>query len=156
MSSEMDECQAYVPWIMTLLEKAKLDADPVEFFGKALTEILANTMVVDKCSWVSPLEPGTPTWLKHSHGCLVNIYPTAVHHALMRCTRGGIKGWWNCLQRELPRRVKCHPCHSLTPCASACSTDHPGFHYSPEGEMKSSYQPKEGTTPHRVRRKSGE
>ncbi|XP_054251047.1 pleckstrin homology domain-containing family G member 1 isoform X2 [Indicator indicator] len=31
---------------------------------------------------------------------------------------------------------------------------HPGFHYSPEGEMKSSYQPKEGTTPHRVRRKS--
>ncbi|NXN13086.1 PKHG1 protein, partial [Indicator maculatus] len=33
---------------------------------------------------------------------------------------------------------------------------HPGFHYSPEGEMKSSYQPKEGTTPHRVRRKSGD
>ncbi|NXE74587.1 PKHG1 protein, partial [Cochlearius cochlearius] len=32
---------------------------------------------------------------------------------------------------------------------------HPGFHYSPEGETKSSYQPKEGTTPHRVRRKSG-
>ncbi|NXJ44777.1 PKHG1 protein, partial [Spizaetus tyrannus] len=32
---------------------------------------------------------------------------------------------------------------------------HPGFHYSPEGEMKSSYQPKEGTAPHRVRRKSG-
>ncbi|NWU45978.1 PKHG1 protein, partial [Hylia prasina] len=31
---------------------------------------------------------------------------------------------------------------------------HPGFHYSPEGEMKSSYQAKEGTTPHRVRRKS--
>ncbi|XP_009895363.2 pleckstrin homology domain-containing family G member 1 [Dryobates pubescens] len=31
---------------------------------------------------------------------------------------------------------------------------HPGFHYSPEGEMKSSYQPKEGTTPHRMRRKS--
>ncbi|KFQ10590.1 Pleckstrin homology domain-containing family G member 1 [Leptosomus discolor] len=31
---------------------------------------------------------------------------------------------------------------------------HPGFHYSPEGEIKSSYQPKEGTTPHRVRRKS--
>ncbi|XP_063246170.1 pleckstrin homology domain-containing family G member 1 isoform X2 [Prinia subflava] len=31
---------------------------------------------------------------------------------------------------------------------------HPGFHYSPEGETKSSYQPKEGTTPHRVRRKS--
>ncbi|NXF89377.1 PKHG1 protein, partial [Eubucco bourcierii] len=31
---------------------------------------------------------------------------------------------------------------------------HPGFHYSPEGEMKSSYQPKEGTTPHRVRRRS--
>ncbi|KFV48026.1 Pleckstrin homology domain-containing family G member 1 [Tyto alba] len=31
---------------------------------------------------------------------------------------------------------------------------HPGFHYSPEGEMKSSYQPKEGTAPHRVRRKS--
>ncbi|NWH83498.1 PKHG1 protein, partial [Aegithalos caudatus] len=31
---------------------------------------------------------------------------------------------------------------------------HPGFHYSPEGEMKSPYQPKEGTTPHRVRRKS--
>ncbi|NWY38637.1 PKHG1 protein, partial [Sylvia atricapilla] len=31
---------------------------------------------------------------------------------------------------------------------------HPGFHYSPEGEMKSSFQPKEGTTPHRVRRKS--
>ncbi|NXH47721.1 PKHG1 protein, partial [Dicaeum eximium] len=31
---------------------------------------------------------------------------------------------------------------------------HPGFHYSPEGEMKSSYQSKEGTTPHRVRRKS--
>ncbi|XP_025939556.1 pleckstrin homology domain-containing family G member 1 isoform X2 [Apteryx rowi] len=31
---------------------------------------------------------------------------------------------------------------------------HPGFHYSPEGEMKSSYHPKEGTTPHRVRRKS--
>ncbi|NWS95158.1 PKHG1 protein, partial [Mionectes macconnelli] len=30
---------------------------------------------------------------------------------------------------------------------------HPGFHYSPEGEMKS-YQPKEGTAPHRVRRKS--
>ncbi|KAK1209325.1 PKHG1 protein, partial [Pygoscelis papua] len=32
---------------------------------------------------------------------------------------------------------------------------HPGFHYSPEGEMKSSYQPKEGTAPHRMRRKSG-
>ncbi|NXH15566.1 PKHG1 protein, partial [Bucco capensis] len=31
---------------------------------------------------------------------------------------------------------------------------HPGFHYSPEGEMKPSYQPKEGTAPHRVRRKS--
>ncbi|NXV08516.1 PKHG1 protein, partial [Cettia cetti] len=31
---------------------------------------------------------------------------------------------------------------------------HPGFHYSPEGEMKSPYQSKEGTTPHRVRRKS--
>ncbi|NWU88988.1 PKHG1 protein, partial [Upupa epops] len=31
---------------------------------------------------------------------------------------------------------------------------HPGFHYSPEGEMKSPYQLKEGTTPHRVRRKS--
>uniref|UniRef100_A0A8C0BAM8 Pleckstrin homology and RhoGEF domain containing G1 n=1 Tax=Buteo japonicus TaxID=224669 RepID=A0A8C0BAM8_9AVES len=31
---------------------------------------------------------------------------------------------------------------------------HPGFHYSPEGEMKSSYQPKEGTAPHRARRKS--
>ncbi|XP_075355104.1 pleckstrin homology domain-containing family G member 1 isoform X1 [Mycteria americana] len=31
---------------------------------------------------------------------------------------------------------------------------HPGFHYSPEGEMKTSYQPKEGTAPHRVRRKS--
>ncbi|KFO86655.1 Pleckstrin homology domain-containing family G member 1 [Buceros rhinoceros silvestris] len=31
---------------------------------------------------------------------------------------------------------------------------HPGFHYSPEGETKSPYQPKEGTTPHRVRRKS--
>ncbi|XP_035758254.1 pleckstrin homology domain-containing family G member 1 isoform X2 [Egretta garzetta] len=31
---------------------------------------------------------------------------------------------------------------------------HPGFHYSPEGETKSLYQPKEGTTPHRVRRKS--
>ncbi|NXP50570.1 PKHG1 protein, partial [Heliornis fulica] len=30
---------------------------------------------------------------------------------------------------------------------------HPGFHYSPEGETKSSYQPKEGA-PHRVRRKS--
>ncbi|NWR70098.1 PKHG1 protein, partial [Centropus unirufus] len=33
---------------------------------------------------------------------------------------------------------------------------HPGFHYSPEGEMKSSYQPKEGgSAPHRARRKSG-
>ncbi|NXW42004.1 PKHG1 protein, partial [Nyctiprogne leucopyga] len=31
---------------------------------------------------------------------------------------------------------------------------HPGFHYSPEGEMKSSYQPKEGSASHRVRRKS--
>ncbi|NXH57638.1 PKHG1 protein, partial [Rhabdornis inornatus] len=31
---------------------------------------------------------------------------------------------------------------------------HPGFHYSPEGEIKSSYQPKEGTAPHRMRRKS--
>ncbi|NXB09576.1 PKHG1 protein, partial [Cnemophilus loriae] len=31
---------------------------------------------------------------------------------------------------------------------------HPGFHYSPGGEMKSSYQPKEGTALHRVRRKS--
>ncbi|NWW70888.1 PKHG1 protein, partial [Climacteris rufus] len=31
---------------------------------------------------------------------------------------------------------------------------HPGFHYTPEGEMKSSYQPKEGNAPHRVRRKS--
>ncbi|NWH67770.1 PKHG1 protein, partial [Geococcyx californianus] len=32
---------------------------------------------------------------------------------------------------------------------------HPGFHYSPEGEMKSSYPPKEGSSaPHRVRRKS--
>ncbi|XP_009989321.1 PREDICTED: pleckstrin homology domain-containing family G member 1-like, partial [Tauraco erythrolophus] len=31
---------------------------------------------------------------------------------------------------------------------------HPGFHYSPEGETKSSYQPKEGSAPHRVRRKS--
>lgn len=42
MSSEVEYCQAYVPWIMTLLEKAKLDADPVEFVGKALTETLAN------------------------------------------------------------------------------------------------------------------
>ncbi|NXA23480.1 PKHG1 protein, partial [Ibidorhyncha struthersii] len=33
---------------------------------------------------------------------------------------------------------------------------HPGFHYSPEGEMKSLYPPKEGSAPHRVRRKSGE
>ncbi|NXJ92203.1 PKHG1 protein, partial [Corythaixoides concolor] len=33
---------------------------------------------------------------------------------------------------------------------------HPGFHYSPEGETKSSYQPKEGSAPHRVRRKSGD
>ncbi|NXU59355.1 PKHG1 protein, partial [Turnix velox] len=32
---------------------------------------------------------------------------------------------------------------------------HPGFHYSPEGEIKSPYQPKEGSAPHRVRRKSG-
>ncbi|NXT85646.1 PKHG1 protein, partial [Zapornia atra] len=31
---------------------------------------------------------------------------------------------------------------------------HPGFHYSPEGEMKSLYQPKEGSAAHRVRRKS--
>ncbi|NXA54447.1 PKHG1 protein, partial [Nothocercus julius] len=31
---------------------------------------------------------------------------------------------------------------------------HPGFHYSPEGETKTSYHPKEGSTPHRVRRKS--
>ncbi|XP_054050385.1 pleckstrin homology domain-containing family G member 1 isoform X1 [Rissa tridactyla] len=31
---------------------------------------------------------------------------------------------------------------------------HPGFHYSPEGEMKSPYQPKEGSAPNRVRRKS--
>ncbi|XP_059689512.1 pleckstrin homology domain-containing family G member 1 isoform X3 [Gavia stellata] len=31
---------------------------------------------------------------------------------------------------------------------------HPGFHYSQEGEIKSSYQPKEGTASHRVRRKS--
>ncbi|KFQ44972.1 Pleckstrin homology domain-containing family G member 1, partial [Nestor notabilis] len=31
---------------------------------------------------------------------------------------------------------------------------HPGFHYSPEGETKSLYQPKEGTAPQRVRRKS--
>ncbi|NXF05010.1 PKHG1 protein, partial [Smithornis capensis] len=31
---------------------------------------------------------------------------------------------------------------------------HPGFHYSPEGDIKSPYQPKEGTAPHRVRRKS--
>lgn len=42
MSSEMEECKAYVPWIMTMLEKAKLDAAPVEFVGKALTETLAN------------------------------------------------------------------------------------------------------------------
>ncbi|NXX85340.1 PKHG1 protein, partial [Urocolius indicus] len=33
---------------------------------------------------------------------------------------------------------------------------HPGFHYSPEGEMKSSYQAKEGTTPYRAGRKSGD
>ncbi|NXY41931.1 PKHG1 protein, partial [Ceuthmochares aereus] len=34
---------------------------------------------------------------------------------------------------------------------------HPGFHYTPEGEMKSLYQPKEGgSAPHRVRRKSGD
>ncbi|NWT35770.1 PKHG1 protein, partial [Chroicocephalus maculipennis] len=32
---------------------------------------------------------------------------------------------------------------------------HPGFHYSPEGETKSPYQPKEGSAPNRVRRKSG-
>ncbi|KAM9564216.1 pleckstrin homology domain-containing family G member 1 isoform 1-T1 [Guaruba guarouba] len=31
---------------------------------------------------------------------------------------------------------------------------HPGFHYSPQGETKSLYQPKEGTAPQRVRRKS--
>uniref|UniRef100_K7GI44 Pleckstrin homology and RhoGEF domain containing G1 n=1 Tax=Pelodiscus sinensis TaxID=13735 RepID=K7GI44_PELSI len=31
---------------------------------------------------------------------------------------------------------------------------HPGFHYSPEGEMKASYNSKEGLTPRRVRRKS--
>ncbi|NXT46253.1 PKHG1 protein, partial [Pluvianellus socialis] len=33
---------------------------------------------------------------------------------------------------------------------------HPGFHYSPEGETKSLYQPKEGSASHRVRRKSGD
>uniref|UniRef100_A0A8C9EJK5 Pleckstrin homology and RhoGEF domain containing G1 n=1 Tax=Pavo cristatus TaxID=9049 RepID=A0A8C9EJK5_PAVCR len=37
-------------------------------------------------------------------------------------------------------------------CQAICH--HPGFHYSPEGETKSSYQPKEGTTQQRVRRKS--
>ncbi|XP_074846488.1 pleckstrin homology domain-containing family G member 1 [Carettochelys insculpta] len=31
---------------------------------------------------------------------------------------------------------------------------HPGFHYSPEGEMKASYNSKEGVTQRRVRRKS--
>ncbi|XP_014460976.1 pleckstrin homology domain-containing family G member 1 isoform X1 [Alligator mississippiensis] len=31
---------------------------------------------------------------------------------------------------------------------------HPGFHYSPEGEMKATYPFKEGITPRRVRRKS--
>ncbi|CAM4548288.1 pleckstrin homology domain-containing family G member 1 isoform X2 [Caretta caretta] len=31
---------------------------------------------------------------------------------------------------------------------------HPGFHYTPEGEMKASYNSKEGLTPRRVRRKS--
>lgn len=34
--SEMEKCQAYVPWIMTLLEKS--DADPAEFVGMALAE----------------------------------------------------------------------------------------------------------------------
>ncbi|EMP35245.1 Pleckstrin like proteiny domain-containing family G member 1 [Chelonia mydas] len=33
---------------------------------------------------------------------------------------------------------------------------HPGFHYTPEGEMKASYNSKEGLTPRRVRRKSDE
>lgn len=31
--------------------------------------------------------------------------------------------------------------------------DHPGFHYSPEGEKKDSLQTKEGPTPRRGRRK---
>lgn len=120
-----------------------------------------NMMVVDKCSWVSPLEPGPATWVEHPHGCLGASYPRSISclcsfSLWWGATGLGTKGWWHCLQRELPRCVKCNPCHSLIPCASACSTDHPGFHYSPEGEMKSSYQPKEGTAPHRVRRKSGE
>ncbi|KAF1464439.1 Pleckstrin homology domain-containing family G member 1, partial [Pygoscelis antarcticus] len=49
---------------------------------------------------------------------------------------------------KIPAKVKIKKTHK-TPYY------HPGFHYSPEGEMKSSYQPKEGTAPHRVRRKSG-
>lgn len=33
------------------------------------------------------------------------------------------------------------------------STDHPGFHYSPDGDKKDSSQTKEGPTPRRGRRK---
>ncbi|NXV95825.1 PKHG1 protein, partial [Calonectris borealis] len=50
---------------------------------------------------------------------------------------------------KIPAKVKVKKTHKTSPY-------HPGFHYSPEGEMKSSYQPKEGTAPHRVRRKSGD
>ncbi|NXN67186.1 PKHG1 protein, partial [Himantopus himantopus] len=49
---------------------------------------------------------------------------------------------------KIPAKVKVKKTHHLL-------VHHPGFHYSPEGETKSLYQPKEGSAPHRVRRKSG-
>lgn len=36
---------------------------------------------------------------------------------------------------------------------SVTSLDHPGFHYSPDGDKKDSPQTKEGPTPRRGRRK---
>lgn len=36
---------------------------------------------------------------------------------------------------------------------SVISLDHPGFHYSPDGDKKDSPQTKEGPTPRRGRRK---
>ncbi len=36
---------------------------------------------------------------------------------------------------------------------SVISPDHPGFHYSPDGDKKDSPQTKEGPTPRRGRRK---
>lgn len=55
-------------------------------------------MVVDKCCWVSPLEPGTATGAKNFHGCLGNSHSTAAYLACV--ASGSDKVQLYCSQRD--------------------------------------------------------